>query len=540
MNRYRIFTASVIALLAVACVPVAEDEFDVVVETEDGILSFAPEGGMQTIEVKATGEWVATSEQPWISVSPANGRGSAVCQVRIDSTLSFNQRDGFVSITGDEEQRVPVRQDGFEYQILVDKPEMNVEQFAEYGSRFFEVSVMANVDFDVVIPDTSKYWIDYKKSKLELDRGARPRKSVVRFDWKVNNRDWERIVKVAFKPKEPVQMGRLDEVKVIQKAAQTIPKGTVEGDSLAILAVSRTLGAFVPWDTSEKLEHWNNVKVWKDGPDKGRVRYVQFFMFKTEESIPYEIQYLDAAEEIVIYSNANHFLRSLDTGEYISKLTQLKRLTIGAYGLTSLHESFTALKNLEYLDLNSNCFQKIPEILNETNFPNLHALILNANKRYSIYDLSNDVRENKGGFIEEPKFPERLLKWNRLDTLVLSVNLLQGSLPKMENHEKYTLEDVETLMDDPQKDTLPLGLVGVPKVLPNTSLFAINHNRLTGELPEWLMKHPKLDLWAPFSLIFSQEGKNSDGVNAGFENEPTSLDDYYIFYPNKKYNPNRK
>ena len=276
MNRYRIFTASVIALLAVACVPVAEDEFDVVVETEDGILSFAPEGGMQTIEVKATGEWVATSEQPWISVSPANGRGSAVCQVRIDSTLSFNQRDGFVSITGDEEQRVPVRQDGFEYQILVDKPEMNVEQFAEYGSRFFEVSVMANVDFDVVIPDTSKYWIDYKKSKLELDRGARPRKSVVRFDWKVNNRDWERIVKVAFKPKEPVQMGRLDEVKVIQKAAQTIPKGTVEGDSLAILAVSRTLGAFVPWDTSEKLEHWNNVKVWKDGPDKGRaVLHVQ-------------------------------------------------------------------------------------------------------------------------------------------------------------------------------------------------------------------------------------------------------------------------
>ena len=35
-----------------------------------------------------------------------------------------------------------------------------------------------------------------------------------------------------------------------------------------------------------------------------------------------------------------------------------------------------------------------------------------------------------------------------------------------------------------------------------------------------------------------QEGKDRDGSNAGFENEPTSLDKYYELYPNKKYNPN--
>jgi hypothetical protein len=84
---------------------------------------------------------------------------------------------------------------------------------------------------------------------------------------------------------------------------------------------------------------------------------------------------------------------------------------------------------------------------------------------------------------------------------------------------------------------LPEALQDVPKVLPDTEFFAINFNRLTGALPDWLLKHPKLDMWAPFSLVFSQEGKTKDGVNAGFSNEPVSLDYYYDIYKNKKYNP---
>ena len=163
-------------------------------------------------------------------------------------------------------------------------------------------------------------------------------------------------------------------------------------------------------------------------------------MFKTQEAIPYEIQNLTAAEEINIFSNANTFLLSLDTGEYITKLPDLKRLTIGSYGLVTLHPDFVNLKNLEYLDLGSNNFESIPDILTPENFPNLRTLILNANKRHEIYDLSNNQRENLGGFVKDnlstPEGMEsfkRLLKWNRLDTLVLSVNYLQGELPDMKN-----------------------------------------------------------------------------------------------------------
>ena len=191
------------------------------------------------------------------------------------------------------------------------------------------------------------------------------------------------------------------------------------------------------------------------------------------------------------------------------------------------------LKSLEYLDISSNCFQSIPDILTPENFPNLHALVMNANQRYTIYDLGNDIRENVGGLIDEPKFPERILKWNKLDTIRLSVNYLAGELPQMLGHEKWTAEEVHAC------DTLPEILIGLPKVLPDTDFFAINFNRLTGELPDWLLYHPKLDLWYPFSLVFSQEGKTREGANAGFSNEPVSLDYYYQHYTNKKYNPNK-
>ena len=545
--KYINIVSVVLAFLVIsACQQEEEIAFGVEVGTEDGNIKIGPEGGQKTIKVSAQEEWVALTETPWIMVSPANGRGTQECHISIDSTIVNVERKGAVRIqnlkTGDKKD-FSITQEGFEYQIVLDDPEVEIEDFAGYESRSFDVEVMANVDFDVVLPSDSENWLSFTKSELVLDRGVRPRKVKVHFDWKVNSRDTQRAAKVEFKPLEQVEIVRHDTLNVVQKGAQPIPAGTPAGDSLAVLAISRALNMYTEWNTAEKMEHWNNVRVWKDGPDKGRVRYVQFFIFNTKEPLPYEVQYLTAAEEIVFYSNANQFLKSLDTGEYITKLTQLKRLTIGAYGLTSLHPDFVNLKNLEFLDLSSNCFQTIPEILTQENFPKLHSLILNANQRYSIYDLSNDNRDNIGGFVDDKglrRFKD-ILKWNNLDTLRLSVNYLQGEIPDMEYEglPEWTFEDLKDSLAT-GRTSLPEELVGLPKVLPDTKFFAINFNRFTGRLPDWLLYHPNLDLWIPYSLIFSQEGKTKEGKNAGFTNEPVSLDYYYNIYPNKKFNPNRK
>ena len=461
MNRI-IFLIAVIAA-AVSCRQEPVVEFGV----DEKSFALGAEGGERTFNVSASGSWVAMTESPWITVSPANGRGSQECSIKVDSTLAFEQRTGVVRIQNlddaTEKMDFEVVQNGFEYQLTLKDNRKDVEDYAGFDDRHFEVKVKTNVDFDVVLPKESEAWLSYTKSDLNLDRGARPRESVIRFDWKVNSRDVERVADVVFQPKEDVQMGRHDGLKVVQKAALPIPIGTAEGDSLAVLAVSRALGMFNEFDTSEKMEHWSNVKVWKDGPDKGRVKYVQFFMFKTKEEIPFEIQYLTAAEEIVVYSNANHFLHSLSTGEHITKLTNLKRLTIGAYGLTELHPDFVNLKNLEYLDISSNCFEEIPEILTPENFPKLHTLVMAACQRYTIYDLSNDKRENVGGFIADDlredkgmRSLKRLLKWNNLDTLRLSVNYLQGELPDMKN------EGLPTWTFNELKDSLATGLTELP------------------------------------------------------------------------------
>jgi hypothetical protein len=268
-------------------------------------------------------------------------------------------------------------------------------------------------------------------------------------------------------------------------------------------------------------------------PEKvGRVRKEEFHFFNIKESLPFEVRYLTAADELTFFGNTNTFLLNLELGDDISELTQLKRLTLGSYGLISLPKSLARLKNLEFLDICSNNFQTVPDVLTKENFPALRTLILNANQRSAISDLSNSVRTDLGGFMDEPEFPTDLIKWD-LDTLVLSVNYLQGHLPTFEDDPEvpyYTQEEIDAV------DSLPQILVDrrIKKVMPSTKRFSINLNRLYGKLPDWLLYHPALDLWIPYSLVFPQEGRAKNGTLAVFDNEPANMDYYYKVYTTKK------
>lgn len=496
-------------------------------------------GGREIIRVAADQEWIASTDKPWITVSPANGRGSTQCTFIIDSALTAEPRSGVVRIQNVATKQytdISVSQEGFPYAIEVEESSIEVANYETYGNRWFDVKVRSNVDFTVDIPGNSS-WLKCENYNLRLDRGVRPREVTLRFNWDINTSPRERLASVNFKPKKSgITLDHQDILSVTQEAAEPIVENTRQGDSVALLCISRSLNMLAQWDASESMDMWDNVVLWKEGmkgyteDKKGRVRSAQFTLFFSKEALPFEVRYLTAAEELYFFGNANTFLLSLSTGDDIAALTQLKRLTIGAYGLTELPQSFTALKNLEHLDIGSNNFMSVPEILTPENFPKLRTLIMNANQRHTIYDLSNTVKTDVGGFIEEKEFPKRLLKWNQLDTLILSVNYLHGSLPDFLDDDSvptWTKEEVEAV------DSLPSILIGKKKVLPTTKMFAVNYNRLSGTLPDWLLYHPALDIWAPYSFIFNQEGKTTDGVSAGFSNEPVSLDYYYELYPTK-------
>ena len=538
---YRIAFVCLASLVILACQQVTPVQFEV--DTEN--ITIGPEGGVKIVKVKSADRWIATVQEPWLTISPANGVGSVDCRVIIDSALAVNQREAIIRINNqvtDERMDFKVVQNGFDYQIVLSEPEVNIASYASLEEREFDVKVKSNVPFDVELPEGADSWLSYTLPELVLDRGVRPREVAVHFKWGVNFNPTSRDAVIKFNPKDPqVTPAIKNDLKINQEAAEEIEIG-VKGDSLALIAINRALGCWTEFETSERLEFWDGVKVWESGENKGRVRSAEFFMFGTKEGIPFQVKYLTAAEELYFFSNTNTFLLSLDPGEHICELTQLKKLTIGAYGLTTLPDSFKNLSNLEYLDLSSNNFQALPEVLTPENFPNLTALILNACQRHTIADLSNTTKTNFGGLFEEvdvdadgnKTFPKRLLKWSNLDTLRLSVNYLEGTLPDLENDPdfpKWTAEEVNAC------DTLPEILIGKPKVLPDTDLFAINLNRLYGTAPDWLLYHPKLDLWYPFSLVFFQEGNASDGTRAGFDNEPANLDYYYEHYVNKQWNP---
>ena len=514
-------------------------------ELDASTIEIGPEGGVKVVNISSEDNWVATVQVPWITVSPANGVGSVECRIIIDSSLTVDSREAMVRIENQvtkEREEFTVTQEGFPYQIVLDEPNVTLASYATLIDRQFTVNVKTNVPFDVVLPEGASNWITYELPELTLDRGARPREVGIKFKWDINFNPEGREMLIAFNPKDQSVVPSIkDDLKIVQEAAEAIEIG-VKGDSLSLIAINRALGCWSEYDTAERMEFWEGVEVWQTGENKGRVKKVEFYMFGTKESIPFQIKNLTAAEEIYIFGNTNTFLLDLDPGEHICELENLRKLTIGSYGLSTLPESFKKLKNLEYLDLSGNNFQAVPEVLTPENFPKLTALIMNACQRNTIYDLSNTIKSNYGGFFDEAdkdeagnkSFPKRLLLWDNLDTLRLSVNYFEGTIPDFSDDDsfpKWTADEVNAC------DTLPSVLIGLPKVLPDTDLFAINLNRLHGMLPDWLLYHPKLDLWYPTSLVFMQEGKTSYGASAGFENEPANMDYYYEHYTKKKYNP---
>lgn len=570
--RNHIATSLLAAAALLAACSTADES--VAFGTDTNSISIDAVGGTKKIKVSANENWVAISNVPWITVSPANGYKSTECSLNIDSAITNTVRNGVVRIvkTGNsaEYQEIRIEQKGFDYAITLDEPTVNIENYASLDKRYFDVKVRTNVDFDVKVPDDKTSWVKFDRYDVALDHGLRPREVTIRFNWGINSGD-ERSAEVSFVPTSESNvtsemLARNDKLTIEQSAAEPITPNSREGDSVALLSIARTLEVWASsWESSgEKMDNWAGVTLWEEGMEgyvdslKGRVKAARFYMFSIKEGIPFEVKYLTAAEELEFYSNVNTFQLSLSTGPYICELSQLKRLTIGAYGLTELDENFTNLRNLEYLDLGSNNFEKIPDIINPTNFPKLHVLRMANNQRRLVYDLSNNIATNFGGLYQHTKydsnmgsfgeFPSWLFKWEPgevttsegeqtvtgLDTLILSVNYLQGPIPDFKDDESIP---VYTEAPDSLKDAAGECILvknRIKRVMPQLRMLALNLNRMTGALPDWVLYHPALDWWDPFTLLFYQEGKDEQGNLAGFSNEPANMDYYYQAYPKKK------
>ena len=547
MRKLFTYISASIALLMVASCTNDTTKIDGF-EADTTSIEALASGGEYSIVIRSDREWTAQADVPWLMVSPANGRGEVRCKVRIDSTLVNDARntkirfmsEGFIM------QEVDVNQEGYARAITPDKGEVEIAASATRDARHFDIDISTNVEFDVEAEyEGEEGWLTVDDYTLTLDRGARPRTTTLGIAWKMNHAPEERVAILHLKARNGEALDSPATIVVRQTAAPLVEDNR-QGDSLAVVAIFNKLECWSEGaiSTTEGMHRWECVRLWEATdatlPAKeavGRVRDIELSYFDTYEGIPYEIKYLKYLETISLFGNVNTMLKSIDLGEEICTLEYLKALRVAAFGLSSIPESFKNLGDtLEELDLNSNNFDGIPAVLTEENFPHLKTLDLTANRRNILSDLRKAAEGDKIGMhhnTAKDDALERLLLWENLEELSLSYDYFEGAIPDFKVGEKgvraYTDEDFVE-----RGDTLAWAVQrGLPRVLPNMRSLRLNLNFLSGELPEWLLYHPRLMEWSPENLIYIQQegGVDSNGNRVGFSNEPTSREYYFQAYP---------
>lgn len=498
-------------------------------------------GGEYYVTIRSEKEWVALVEEPWVMVSPANGRGETRCSIKIDSALMDKSRQANVVINAvfEDPKTIAITQKGFEKAITPEKNTINIEASAIRADRWVEFDVTANVEFKI---QGNANWIEVGDDyELDLDRGMRPRTTRVRLDWKMNSEPKERIDTLRFISNDSDEL-ELATIRVCQSAGPLIEDSRA-GDSLAVITIFEKLEC---WgdngiSSTENMNRWDCVRLWEKSDKSlptpeavGRVRDLDLSYFNTEDGVPVEIKHLKYLETLSLFGNVNTMLKSIDLCEEVATLEFLKDLRIAAFGLVSLPANFVELGDtLESLDINSNNFNEIPAVITKENFPKLKILNLASNRRASITDLRKRESAGENGIgiyanMDKSDVVKNLFLWEELEELQLSYNYIEGKLPDFKEMPTYTAEDVREF-----GDTVNWAVGNVPRILPNMRSLKINLNFMTGDLPEWLIYHPRFLEWGPEVLIFPQQEKaiNSEGKNVGFNDVPSSFEYYFEKYP---------
>ncbi len=546
MKRVHIYISAVVALVALMTACQTDTTTLQGFEADCTTIEAPATGGDFTVAIRSDKEWTAVVAEPWLMVSPANGRGEVRCIVKVDSTLvnDIRQADIRFSSSGEVLNTLHVEQAGYAPCITPDEAEHTIAASAKRDERWLETEITTNVEFNVVAEyDGQEEWLTIEDYHLTLDRGARPRTTRLHLDWRMNTIPSERTATLHLLPRSG-EIATPATIVIRQEAAPLIEDNR-QGDSLAVITIFEKLECWSDngISTTEGMHRWGCLRLWEatdealpEAEAVGRVRDLDLSYFNTEEGIPQEIKYLKYLETLSLFGNVNTMLKSISLGEEVTTLAHLKALRVAAYGISELPESLTRLgATLETLDLNSNNLERIPEWLTSENFPKLKSINLSSNRRAARTSLQNMGDEPIGLYtnMELSDDIERLLRWESLEELALSYNYIEGSLPDLRVGDNgiraYTEEDIKE-----RGDTLRWAVDNaLPRVLPNMRSLRLNLNFMTGRLPDWLLYHPRLMEWGAEVLIFQQQESATDskGRKVQFDNVPGSFEYYFERYP---------
>lgn len=490
------FTAACSALLfsATSCEPKEDvkEEFSI----SETALQFAAEGGHAGIQINASDAWTVESDAEWCLVSPGNGLGSTEVELRVDTSYLYKERDAKLTFhCGSQARQISIKQFGYEKVIKVEEVEYFIPDYERAENAYIDVTVHANVDFNIDMPSNTK-WIDVTKNDAYVSSVPRPRKLRVKYG--INTNFEERIANIKLVPAlDKDKETTPGELNIRQGAAPKITPSR-QGDSLAVVAICRSLRTADPSLSGKTILNWDMVRVaefpvenGEPGQTEYRVTGLNLFIIDTDETLPYQVKFLTKLEYLSVRSNTNSMNKSITLGNDVCELKNLKFLNLFAYGITSLPKEMANMKTLEELNISSNHLSEVPmDILR--NLPNLKAFSMVGCRRNDVNDLTLGEIPGLTG-----ELPAELFTFDNLEYIELATNYFTGSIPDM-----------------------PVGS------MPNLKSLSLNFNFLSGNLPEWILKHPYLGCWNPFLRVFTQDGlKDDKGNKPGFNNVPNKVPD---------------
>ncbi|MGL5918911.1 MAG: BACON domain-containing protein, partial [Bacteroidales bacterium] len=488
------FTAAISSLMFTANSCNEEIEVKEEFSISETKLQFNAEGGNAGIQINASEAWTVESNVEWCLVSPGNGLGSTEVELRVDTSYLYKERDAVLTFhSGSQARQISVKQFGYEKVIRVEEPEYLVPDYERVEKAFVDVLVTSNIDFNIEVPQNAS-WVEIIKNDAPVSSVPRPRK--LRVHYGINTNFDERIANVKLVPAlDKDKEAAPGELNIRQQAAPKIIPSR-QGDSLAVLAICRTLRTADPSLSGKSMLNWDVVRLaempvenGKEGETEYRVTGLNIFIIDTKESLPYQVKFLTKLEYLAVRSNANSHLKSIELTPEVCELQNLKILDLFAYGISSLPKEMSQMKSLEELNISSNHLSEIPmDILRD--LPNLKAFSMIGCRRNNVEDLTyGDIPGLTG------ELPAELFTLDNLEYLGLATNYFEGSIPDV-----------------------PVGS------MPNLKILSLNYNFLSGALPEWILQHPYLGCWSPFTFIFNQDGiKDSKGNKPGFTNVPNRV-----------------
>lgn len=223
-------------------------------------LTMPVEGGTAEMVLTSDADWTIMASEPWIAVTPKEGKGSQAAQtitITCEPNKTYDKRTASITLkAGSVTKVINVEQAG------VDFLEAEVKEYdvpAEGGS--VNVAVRTNVQF-IATPEVS--WIRYEKTKALLDKTV-----VLSVDANIGNIDREGKVKL-------LQNGGGLSVMITirqEKPMPKIPEGAVDlglsvywGECNVGASKPEEIGNLYAWgETLPKAEYtWQNYKYYDE------------------------------------------------------------------------------------------------------------------------------------------------------------------------------------------------------------------------------------------------------------------------------------